>query len=52
MRCRRCGYPLLKGQACPNCGAAAAAWWWRRALALAIAAAALAGAFAAILLRG
>ena len=53
MRCPQCGYLSLKGQAtCPRCGEAAAARWWRRAFALAIAAAALAGAFAAILLRG
>src|SRR5438067_2029858 len=53
MRCRRCGYPLSKGQAaCPDCGATEAARWWRRALVLALAGAALAAAFAALLLRG
>ena len=50
--CRQCGYPSLNGQtACPNCGAAVARWW-RRALVLALAGAALAAAFAALLLRG
>jgi hypothetical protein len=54
MRCRQCGYQLLKGQAsCPHCGATEAARrWWRRAFALALAGAALAAVFAALLLRG
>ena len=54
MHCRRCGYPLLKGQAtCTHCGAAEAArWWWRRAFVLILAGAALAATFAARFLRG
>src|SRR5947208_1134943 len=53
MLCRQCGYRLLRLQTtCPSCGAREATRWWRRAFALALAGAALAAAFAALLLRG
>jgi hypothetical protein len=53
MHCRRCGSETLKGQACAYCGGTEAArWWWRRAFGFALAALGLAGAFAALLLRG